>query len=177
MCTKTLVTLVVVAVSTGCESVSESMVVPELDLQTLSSTREVTLSVTGSGHYTASNGLRTFSFQVRQGIGGVVEGSFQLVGHLHPINRLHGRLTCLSVLGNEAWIGGVYDQATNANLIGTGFGFYVKDNGEGRNMDPDLLRRHVRGQVPEEWCSAMPDVSGSEFLYPVEAGNIVIHAR
>ncbi len=136
-------------------------------------------AVTGSGHYTTAAGsLRTLSFHVRRMPDGRVQGSFQLVGHQKPLQRWHGPLTCFSVVGNEAWIGGFYEKSTNPALLGTGFGFYVKDNGEGNEAEPDLVRRHVRGMSdPGEWCASMPDVSGSEFLFPIEAGNIRIHAR
>ncbi|MBT8478463.1 MAG: hypothetical protein KJO06_06070 [Gemmatimonadetes bacterium] len=136
-------------------------------------------AVTGSGHYvTAAGGWRTFSFQVRQKADGSVHGTFQLIAHVTPLKRWHGPLTCLSVVGNEAWVGGFYEKSTNPALLNTGFGFYVRDNGQGRNADPDLVHRHARGQEdPGDWCSSMPDVSGSEFLFPIESGNITIHDR
>jgi hypothetical protein len=132
---------------------------------------------TGSGHYVNSAGnWRTFSFHVRQNSDGSVRGNFQLVGHDQPPKRWHGPLTCFSVVGNEAWVGGFYEKSTNPSLLDTGFGFYVKDNGQGRGADPDLVRRHVRGQAdPDDWCSSMPDVSESPYLFPIESGNIQIH--
>jgi hypothetical protein len=97
-------------------------------------------AVTGSGHYINNVGnLRTFSFQVRRNADGSVRGVFQLIGHARPPARWHGRLTCFSVAGNEAWIGGFYEKSTNPALVDTGFGFYVKDNGEGGSAVPDLV--------------------------------------
>jgi len=139
----------------------------------------VARAVTGSGHYVNSAGnWRTFSFHVRSSADGSVRGNFQLIGHDQPQKRWHGPLTCFSVVGNEAWIGGFYEKSTNPSLLDTGFGFYVKDNGQGRNADPDLVRRHVRGQAnPGDWCSSMPDVSESPYLFAVESGNVKIHSR
>ena len=150
---------------------------PDLGLQASNRGVSSAPAVTGSGHYFNSSGIRrTFSFHVRQDSDGNVHGNFQLVGHDQPPKRWHGPLTCFSVVGNEAWIGGIYEKSTNIDLIDTGFGFYVKDNGQGKGSDPDLLRRHIRGQVPEAYCSVMPD-PGSEFLFPIESGNAKIHAR
>lgn len=140
--------------------------------------RGMVASVTGSGHYTRPNGTwRTFSFQVRERTDGDVRGTFQLTLHRKPAIKQRGRLTCVSVMGNEAWIGGVFEKADNPDLVGTGFGFYVRDNGEGRAAPADLVHRFVRGQVPAEWCAETRDVSGSPFLFPVEAGNIRVRSR
>ena len=147
-----------------------------LDVPTSHQGQGVALSVTGSGHYTTSAGnLRTFAFEVKELQDGSVRGSFQLTGHGHPTSTLHGPLTCLAVVGNEAWIGGVYDRASSPVLVGTGFWFYVQDDGEGHNAPPDLVRRHVRSGNADD-CASMPD-PGTEFLFPVEAGNIQIHSR
>ena len=166
----------VLAAVAACDGVNREPMEPALDAVAWAGSAHAGGFVTGSGHYTGQNGfLRTFTFEVRTQSDGSVHGTFQLTSHVQPPNRLHGTLTCLSIVGNEAWIGGVYDRATNPALIGTGFGFYVMDNGAGHGAAADLMRRHVRNQVPGEWCATMPDVSGSPYLYPIEAGNISIH--
>lgn len=136
-----------------------------------------TSSVTGSGHYTTSAGaLRIFTFEVREESDGAVHGTFQLTGRSsQPPARLHGTLTCLSVVGQEAWIGGVYEHTSNPALVGTGFWFYVRDNGEGQAAAPDLVRRHVRSGNADD-CALRMD-PGTEFLFPVEAGNVQVHGR
>lgn len=155
----------------------EGAVTEKVDLQVSNQGQVVTEAVTGSAHYTNNVGnLRTLTFAVRQYADGSVRGVFLLVGHAQPPNVSRGPLTCVSVVDNEAWIGGFYEKSSNPALVGTGFGFYVKDNGEGAGALPDLVRRHVRGQAnPDDWCSSMPDVSSSEFLYEVEEGNVQIH--
>ena len=179
-----LVAALTLFVAVSCDgnlptAATEAVVAPDPGLLSTNGGVTVAHALTGSGHYVTADGAwRTFSFQVRRSSDGSVRGSFQLVGHDKPPKRWHGPLTCLSVVGNEAWVGGFYEKSTNPALLNTGFGFYVKDNGQGRNADPDLVRRHVRGQDdPGDWCSSMPDVSGSEFLFPVESGNITIHSR
>jgi len=126
--------------------------------------------VTGSGHYTpASGGLRTFSFTVRRMPNGNVTGRFAGVAHLTTI-QWSGRLICLVIDGNTAWIGGVYEHSTNAALIGTGFVFKVKDVGEGHGWDPDTTSRAMRGGSD---CTIKPEPA-PEFWYPVERGNIQV---
>ena len=159
---------------TAATSPTQSM--DGVEVQASNNGQGIVLSVTGSGHYTpASGNLRTFAFEVKEDAYGGVYGTFQLIGHDQPPARWHGPLTCLSVTGNEAWIGGVYDRSTNPALIGTGFWFYVQDNGEGQGAPPDLVRRHVRSGNAED-CASRPDPTG-EFLYPVEAGNIQVHSE
>lgn len=170
--------LVSLAALTACEGDQGTLVGIDTEIEAVRTSTATAAAVTGSGHYTRPNGAwRTFSFQVREMRDGTTRGRFHLVGHERPQLKLHGRLTCVSVVGDEAWIGGIYERASNPGMVGMGFGFYVKDGGEGRWASPDLLHRHVRGQDPETWCAEMRDLSASEFLYPVEAGNIVIHDR
>lgn len=178
MVRKTAAVLLVLATTTTCDSNPDAALGPDLSRDTFMQSSSGARAVTGSGHYTTHTGqLRTFSFQVRERPNGTVHGTFELTLHRKPTGKLHGPLTCFSVMGNEAWIGGIYEKATNPNLVGTGFGFYVKDNGQGSHAPPDLLRRHVRGQIPDEWCAEMPDVSGSQYLFQIESGNIQIHER
>lgn len=132
------------------------------------------VSVTGSGSYTTSAGnLRTLAFEVRELWDGSVRGTFQLTMHGTTTNTSHGPLTCLAVDGNEAWIGGVYASSSNPALEGVEFWFYVQDNGQGHDAAPDLVRRHARSGNADD-CASMPD-PGTEFLFPVEAGNIQVH--
>jgi hypothetical protein len=150
---------------------------PETDAvlaRALNQGHRVVVAVTGSGHYTNNAGnRRTLAFEVKETSDGTVHGTFQLTGHARPPNRSHGPLTCLSVVGDEAWIGGVYESSGNPSLVGTGFWFYVRDNGEGHGATPDLVRRHVRSGNADD-CASRPD-PGTEFLYPIEAGNIQVH--
>ena len=159
----------------GTKGGTEAILGPDANQQTFMRDHAGTTAVTGSGHYVNTLGdWRTMSFHVKQDSDGAVRGSFELVLHRQPPLLFHGRLTCLSVVGNEAWIGGVYEKATNPDLLGMGFGIYVQDNGQGSNAEPDKLLRNVRGQVPEEWCA---DVSAHGQPYDIVSGNITIHRR
>jgi len=162
----------------GDNGLTEAVLGPDMEQQTFKHDKAGTPAVTGSGHYVNTLGdWRTISFHIKQGSDGEAHGSFQMVLHRQPPLRFHGRLTCLSVVGNEAWIGGVYEKSTNPALLGTGFGIYAQDNGHGANARPDKLIRNVRNQVPEEWCAEMRDVSAHGQLYDVVSGNITIRSR
>jgi hypothetical protein len=131
--------------------------------------------VTGSGHYTqlvGSPGRRTFSFTVRRMPDGSVQGRFS-GGQHQPANKWSGRLVCLVIEGNTAWIGGIYEHATNPDLVGNSFVFKVKDIGEGKapGSEPDSTSRAMRGSSD---CTTKPDPVAMNW-YAVEHGNIQIH--
>jgi hypothetical protein len=177
-----IIALLTLFAAAGCNqtpptaATGQSQVVDGVDVQAANNGQGVALSVTGSGHYTTGSGSwRTFSFEVRESSDGDVNGTFQLTAHDQPPTRYHGALTCLSVQGNEAWIGGVYDKSSNPAQLGNEFWFYVEDNGQGHGAPPDMVRRHVRSGNADD-CASQPDPTG-EYLYPIEAGNIQIHAQ
>jgi len=53
----------------------------------------------------------------------------------------HLEVTCLSVSGNDAWIGGVVTQTHDANAVPVGQEMWVRvrDNGDGVNGTPDQM--------------------------------------
>ena len=162
----------------GTNGGTEAVLGPDVNQPTLLLSNAGITAVTGSGHYVNTVGdWRTMSFHVKRDSDGEVRGSFQMVLHRQPPLLFHGRLTCLSVVGNEAWIGGVYEKTTNPDLLGMGFGIYAQDNGQGAEAEPDKLLRHQRNQVPEEWCAEMRDVSANGQLYDIVSGNITIRGR
>jgi len=88
-------------------------------------------SVRGSGHIThfvldAAGARRVFSFTAQEHADGTVSGQFQVTimesafGSLNPaITRLdQAEVTCLSVVGNRAWVGGVAKSSSNPNFVG-----------------------------------------------------------
>jgi hypothetical protein len=87
--------------------------------------------------------------------GGAV-GQFELFSEEGGGIRVHGSISCLSVEGNEAQLGGVITQSDIPDLIGLQVTWLVVDNGEGsgspdqttdlfgnRNCESDL-RSHPR---------------------------------
>ena len=109
-------------------------------------------SATGGSHRFFNDAARTkrkFSFTAREHADGTFSGQFQLnimglvgfFGSENPaITRfLHAEVLCLSVEGNEAWIGGVIRSSSIPGNIGKETGFRVRDNGQGKSAPPDEI--------------------------------------
>ena len=132
-------------------------------------------SVTGSGSFT-TGAWRTFSFTARRYADGSVDGEWERINHGNEReSKSHGKVVCLTIIGNEAWIGTI---ATSGAFSDPGFnegGVRVIDNGQGANSPPDKmsLQRINRETGFAEWfCAATPETE----LYVLEAGNIQIKA-
>lgn len=67
---------------------------------------------------------------------GSAVGQFELFSEEGGGIRVHGSITCLSVDGNEAQLGGVITQSDIPDLIGLKVTWLVVDNGEGQGS-PD----------------------------------------
>ena len=85
---------------------------------------------TGGGTVEAGGGLNTIAFTAQVDDAGAVKGQAQFQLRNQDL-RLHVDVDCLSVLGNEAWIGGVVTQSNDPARIGTRVLWRVQDNGEG----------------------------------------------
>ena len=88
-------------------------------------------SASGAGHFTnpANGVLVRDEFTARSEEDGSVSGQYQRIAGAAII---HGAVTCLVVVGNEARIGGTIDRAAFTPVgIGSDFLFRVIDNGEG----------------------------------------------
>jgi len=90
-------------------------------------------SAGGHANLTTGGGLQTFSFHARENEQGT-SGTFELFSRGQEA-QFHGTVTCLNVVGNEAFISGVI---TNSKLgaipVGTGVAWAVRDNGEGAGV-------------------------------------------
>jgi len=134
----------------------------------------VVSSVTGSGHFTTGGEYRTFSFTAHLHADGSVSGQWQ--GKNRSLGWLwHGEVTCLSIDGNQAWIGGVTTIATSGTPeVGGETGFRVVDNGQGRNSIPDQISLQFVNGGPGFAQSYCGDKPLSPDLADVEGGNIQI---
>ena len=136
--------------------------------------RKVLRSVTGSGHFTTASGeLRTFSFSAREHADGTVKGEFQGLNRAIDV-RAHGDITCFTIVGNTAWIGGSIEQfPSDPSSVGLDAFWQVVDNGQGANAAPDQISRAsvlAPGGAAIQ-CANTPNLG----LNNVEAGNI--HVR
>lgn len=93
----------------------------------------------------------------------------------HVTLRVHGRVTCLALDGNAAWLGGVIEQSNNPSLVpeGTRVRWRVVDNGEGANAARDLVSAFGPAPGGDEfaYCAARPSVPA---LSPVAGGNVQV---
>jgi hypothetical protein len=118
--------------------------------------------------------LRDFDFAVKARPDGSAVGLFNYreVDDGTPFNAV-GSLWCLTVIGNEAWIGGTILRSSDPTYVGLGGWWHVVDNGQGRDAQPDITTFMGAGTIDEThaFCDTHPP-----FKHPfaIQAGNIVV---
>lgn len=148
-------------------------------------------SATGSGHVRrADGGIRKFTISAIQHADGSVSGEYDLKAGpirllqeagIHPPQvSFHGTITCMTVVGNSAYLGGVVDRQKNAVIaLGTdeftGVAIELIDNGNGPEAEPDQISSiafYVPGSpsTPQDYCDA--PTPGT--VFPIEQGNITV---
>lgn len=174
---------------------------PELTTVTAASPsgmKGVVEMISGSGHYvTPAIGLqpdkwRVFTMHAQKTADGNVTGSFNRIVHSQGMEpeRASGTITCFTVDGTTAWIGGYLDGPDHFEVA-----WQVVDNGEGKWADPDQvgLQFHtesfpILGEgFIQDFCEQTPE--GLDFgppynyvplfalLSDVEGGNIQIKVK
>jgi hypothetical protein len=139
---------------------------------------------TGSGTHlragTEGEELTTFTFAAVRGADGQATGRWEY--HFRVAGfRVHGRVTCLSVAGNEAWIGGVVERVVTdipdfESLAGLEMWWRSTDNGEGAGAPADVTTGLGFGFpgsaiTAESWCRDQPAVLTAR---EIATGNIQI---
>jgi hypothetical protein len=130
--------------------------------------------VTGSGNFRIDGRLRTFAFTARRHGEGSVRGEWQLLNRALGA-KAHGNITCVTVVGNQAWLGGTTERIGG----GTGgeVGWRIVDNGSGATAPADQISLAFVGREPgfaADYCATAPLEPG---LFDVEAGNLQIRSR
>ena len=109
-----------------------------------------------------------------------VDANFSLVAIEHSDGRItgqyndrfaqgggfHAEVTCLSVNGNTAWIGGII---RGGDFDGQEVITEVQDNGTSRNDPPDLISFSFIG-VPAQTCLTQPPLP----LFPLQGGEVKV---
>jgi len=130
-------------------------------------------SASGAGHFfnTVNNVRVRDEFSVRSNADGTVDGEYQRVAGAAII---HGTITCLTVVGNVARIGGTIDRAAfTAVGIGSEFLFQVTDVGEGG--EDDLWSRVAFNQPAGTAATFCETGAAPISLDPVEReGNVQV---
>lgn len=124
------------------------------------------MRASGVGTFASGGALNTVGFSARIDTGGAVRGEaqFQLRGQGL---RLHVVVDCLSVLGNEAWIGGIVLTSSDPTLVGTHVTWRVQDHREGDGA-VDQLSLPVPGAASD--CVPQPELP----LLPLAEGDIQV---
>ena len=160
----------------------ESAVEPEVNVDASSTALavgggggRVIESVTGSGHRQRTGLYRTFSLQAQKHEDGTVSGTWQV--NTHGGNEARGTVTCFGILGNQAYLGGVFLSASDPSFVGDNVIFAVEDNGEGKNAQaPDRVTSIFPTEATDElirrYCTG--EFGASFTLIDVEKGTIQI---
>ncbi|MFN0180314.1 MAG: hypothetical protein ACKVZ0_16055 [Gemmatimonadales bacterium] len=133
---------------------------------------------TGSGHtdLPVSGDMRNFTFHAVTHPNGTVSGSYRLARHdIDAWFRVD--VTCMSVQGNTAWVGGIIAETNVPNLIrvGTVSYFFATDNGEGAGSPPDRLSRARTNDAPgqdQAFCALQPTAIFDPNPLTVVQGNV-----
>jgi len=152
--------------------------VSDISQPAFASSGPVVATVTGSGHrYRPAFDLwRTFSINATKRTDGTVKGSFQLNNHGEALPAVRGPVVCLSVAGNQAWLGTVIEKTDDpGGVVGGELAFRVVDNGEGNNAAPDEISfGYAAPGGAQAFCDEAP--ANWPPVYPIDAGNIRVHS-
>jgi hypothetical protein len=88
--------------------------------------------------------------------------------------KFSGRVTCLTVHGNRAWVGGPIDATTDPTSVGLGAWWQVADLGSGRHpVVPDQTTFAGIGtlEATQAYCDTAPD---PHFIFDVQSGGLVV---
>lgn len=127
---------------------------------------KVDFSILGGGA-----GEETYGFNASVNGDGEAKGEFQSKFTI-PEVTFHADVLCLSVAGNDAWLGVIVTQTHDpvAWPVGTEGVIRVRDNGEGANDPPDALGFWVTG-VSASTCVQQRVTGVFSFLFPWTKGN------
>ena len=138
---------------------------------------------TGGSHLVAHNvfGLQTlelqnFGFNARIKSDGNADGWFEYrdVEDGTPFSA-NGPVTCLTVIGNDAWIGAVIRSSNDPTVVGLGAWWHVTDNGEGSGAPADVTTFLGIGSLAQTqaFCDNHP---AYRFPFAIDGGNIQVHS-
>jgi hypothetical protein len=141
----------------------------------------VPASASGSSHFTLHNvfGLdtlvvRDFSWTATMTASGKVNGWFTYQDvEDGAVFTASGDVTCVTVQGNQAWVGATIVQSNDPSYVGLDSWWHVTDNGEGRNAQQDVTTLIGAGDpgAAQAFCDTAPPY---RFPWPVDNGSIQV---
>lgn len=118
--------------------------------------------------------LQTFGFNARIRADGSADGwfTYREIDDGAPFTA-DGAVTCLTVIGNDAWIGGVIRRSNDPSYDGVGAWWHVTDNGEGAGAPPDVTTFMGAGslEATQSFCDNHP---AYRHPFPVDSGNLQV---
>jgi hypothetical protein len=140
-------------------------------------------SATGGSHLVAHDvfGLATlelqdFGFTARLKGDGTADGWFTYrdVEDGAPFSA-GGPVTCLTVIGADAWVGGTISQSNDPSVVGLGGWWHVTDRGQGAGSPPDITTFLGVGALASAaaFCANHPPY---RFPFEIDGGNIQVRA-
>lgn len=158
----------------ACES---STTQPELSPQFAKGGNGVVASATGSGVRVLLDGepsIRHFQFNATTKADGSVSGQYNLTFEGPGNGFSHGRVVCMRVEGNRAWIGTVVTRHPDPFRVGRESGVFVEDNGEGTGT-PDRLSLIFSGAAAGTAQAVCDGTTGLESTaVDIAQGNIQV---
>ena len=138
----------------------------------------------GGGTYQPGNTTQPRNFAIdAHASGAAAYGNVEYAGAAVGAFR-EEQVTCLSVVGNKATIGGVINASNNPAFVGLFFLWVVQDNGSPSSGTPDTAAFQALGPASDPtWPSGFPhscptpDNAINTFqldLFPLSGGDIVV---
>jgi hypothetical protein len=122
--------------------------------------------------------LKQFEFQARgYGAGDAALGHFAYreLDDGAPTDA-RGPVWCMTVIGQDAWIGGTIQRSNDPSLLGLGGWWHVVDNGHGKNGPADITTFMGVGSIQQtqDFCDAH-----APFKHPfdVQRGDVEVRAN
>jgi hypothetical protein len=174
MRSKSIILLIpLVIAASACETAS-GPVAPDVGMAASVTPAGVVASASGSAQRLRNGELWVLAFNAETRADGTTTGQARMDRKDANVS-LNIDVTCLSVSGNTAWIGGIIrNQKGNIAIDGTVSYFYVIDNGEGAGSPPDMasaVRLNDRAGEDLAFCNNRPLLLAAT---PVEHGNVQV---
>jgi hypothetical protein len=138
-------------------------------------------SASGGSHLTVHNvfglqtlELRNFGFSAKLHADGTADGWFNYT-EVDDGAAFHadGSVWCVTVIGNDAWVGATIEHASDPSYNGLGAWWHVTDNGEGANAPADITTFLGVGSQAETqaFCDTHP---AYKHPFAIDGGNIQV---
>jgi hypothetical protein len=180
----TVAAFALAAMTIGCNGDAVPTGIATADVARMSITSGIVTRVVGSGHIMRDLGageeLTTFSYSALARADGTAEGEYQYDFRAAGFS-IHGSVTCVTVAGNQGWVGAVIDKVSSPDpedqaLVGTEVWWRVIDNGQGE-ADPADRSTSLLFAIPglpvtsASWCN---DQEARGLLRDIVRGNIQV---